>query len=151
MRYRCYGFLSVFAFLLVNLLSWITTIGQSATDVCFEICTGNKQQAYHCWTLHSRLPSPHPLSLTPLTSPHLAVTPSPHPSHLTSACCYPPHPLSLTPLTPFTPPHCHLLTSWPTGSTREVGTGLTNLVMWHRGQELKLREMNQWVARWYTY
>jgi hypothetical protein len=32
------------------------------------------------------------------------------------------------------------------GGTYEIGTGLINLAMWHRGQEMKLKEMNQYVG-----
>ena len=42
-------------------------------------------------------------------------------------------------------PSLHTLTKF-TGGTYEIGTGLINLAMWHRGQEMKLKEMNQYVG-----
>ena len=86
-------------------------------------------------------PSSHPLSLflplpllllsipsslslpLPFFPPSLSLPSSPSPS-----------PLSLT-----TFPHI----PFPIlGGTYEIGTGLINLAMWHRGQEMKLKEMN---------
>ena len=149
MRYRCYGFLSVLAFLLVNLLSCITTIGR--ISVCFKICTNdnnNKQQ----------LPQ---LNFCTFTCPHLTPSHS-HPSHLTSPCCYPltpshshpshltsPHlavryPLSLTPFTPFTPPHCHPFT-YPQEALVRWGQGWRT---WSCGTEAKNSSSEKWTSEW---
>lgn len=35
------------------------------------------------------------------------------------------------------------LVSSITGGSKELGAGLSNLVTWHKGQEVKMREMNQ--------
>lgn len=36
------------------------------------------------------------------------------------------------------------------GGTRDMGTQLTTLVMWHKQLELKLRGLNQWVCKYQT-
>ena len=86
----------------------------------------------------------------PLAMHEYVVVDSCHLLHSSASLCKC-HSFTLHTLTPHLhtlTPHLHTLTHTPhlhtlTGSTRELGTGMTNLVMWHKGQELRLREMNQ--------